>query len=67
MKAVFLDRDGVINELIYYPEQGIIDFPLLLGRMKCELCRLMDEEDARPDAIVSNLNEATDYIFKIGG
>lgn len=26
-KAVFLDRDGVINELVYYPEQGIIDSP----------------------------------------
>jgi D-glycero-D-manno-heptose 1,7-bisphosphate phosphatase len=26
-KAVFLDRDGVINELIYYPEHGIIDSP----------------------------------------
>lgn len=27
MKAVFLDRDGVINELMYYPEQGIVDSP----------------------------------------
>jgi D-glycero-D-manno-heptose 1,7-bisphosphate phosphatase len=27
MKAVFLDRDGVVNKLIYYPEQGIIDSP----------------------------------------
>ena len=25
MKAVFLDRDGVINELIYHQEHGIID------------------------------------------
>ena len=32
---------------------------ILLGRMKCELCRLMDEEDARPDAICSNLLETT--------
>jgi len=24
-RAVFLDRDGVINELVYYQEQGIID------------------------------------------
>jgi len=29
MKAVFLDRDGVINELIYYPEQGTIDSPFI--------------------------------------
>ncbi len=27
MKAIFLDRDGVINELVYYPEQGVIDSP----------------------------------------
>ena len=26
-KAVFLDRDGVINELVYHQEQGIIDSP----------------------------------------
>ena len=162
MKAVFLDRDGVINELVYYPEHGIIDSPftveqvrllsgvgeaikrfqqmgykvilvsnqpgiakgslceetfeeirkrmkeelakeglllqaakemdidlskswmigdgltdvkagkgagtgtILLGRMKCELCRLMDEEDARPDAITSNLKEAAQFILKQG-
>ncbi len=27
MKAVFLDRDGVINELVYHQELGIIDSP----------------------------------------
>ena len=27
-RAVFLDRDGVINALVYYPEAGIIDSPL---------------------------------------
>ncbi|TET25585.1 MAG: HAD family hydrolase [Dehalococcoidia bacterium] len=27
MKAVFLDRDGVINSLVYYPEQGVLDSP----------------------------------------
>jgi D-glycero-D-manno-heptose 1,7-bisphosphate phosphatase len=26
-RAVFLDRDGVINELIYYPEHSIVDSP----------------------------------------
>ena len=26
-RAVFLDRDGVINELIYYPDQGVMDSP----------------------------------------
>ena len=40
---------------------------ILLGKMKCELCHLMDEEDARPDAIVSNLKEAAQFILKQGG
>jgi D-glycero-D-manno-heptose 1,7-bisphosphate phosphatase len=26
-KAIFLDRDGVINELVYYKEVGVIDSP----------------------------------------
>ena len=26
--AVFLDRDGVINEVVYFPEFGILDSPL---------------------------------------
>ena len=26
-KTVFLDRDGIINELVYYPEHGIVDSP----------------------------------------
>ena len=26
-KAIFLDRDGVINDLIYYPEEGVLDSP----------------------------------------
>jgi D-glycero-D-manno-heptose 1,7-bisphosphate phosphatase len=34
MKAVFLDRDGVINELVYYPEQGIIDSPCTASQFR---------------------------------
>lgn len=34
MKAVFLDRDGVINELIYYPEQGVIDSPFTVEQFR---------------------------------
>ncbi|HEV2226199.1 MAG TPA: HAD family hydrolase [Nitrososphaerales archaeon] len=26
-KAIFLDRDGVINEMVYYPEHGFVDSP----------------------------------------
>ena len=35
---------------------------ILLGRMKCELCHLMDEEDARPEAICADLSEAVEKI-----
>lgn len=32
--AVFLDRDGVINELIYHEEAGIIDSPFTVAQLK---------------------------------
>ncbi len=28
-KAIFLDRDGVVNELVYYPEHGVVDSPFM--------------------------------------
>ena len=34
MKAVFLDRDGVINELVYHKEQEIIDSPFTVGQFR---------------------------------
>ena len=40
---------------------------VLLGRMKCQLCRLMDEEDARPDSIASSLSEAVSVILNSEG
>ncbi len=36
-KAIFLDRDGVINEVVYFPEMGIIDSPFVPTQF--ELCR----------------------------
>jgi D-glycero-D-manno-heptose 1,7-bisphosphate phosphatase len=33
-KAVFLDRDGVLNELVYFAEQGRIDTPLTTGQFR---------------------------------
>jgi len=33
-KAIFLDRDGVVNELIYYADHGIIDSPFTVGQFK---------------------------------
>ena len=34
MKAIFLDRDGVVNELVYHEEQGIIDSPFTIAQFK---------------------------------
>ena len=28
-KAVFLDRDGTINKMVYYPEEGLVDCPFI--------------------------------------
>ncbi len=39
---------------------------ILLARMKCELCHLMDEQDARPDGIARDLVEATGTILDQG-
>ncbi|MBI3670311.1 MAG: HAD family hydrolase [Acidobacteria bacterium] len=34
MKAVLLDRDGVINSLVYYQEAGVINAPLKLSQFE---------------------------------
>ena len=33
-KAIFLDRDGVINEIIYHQEHGVIDSPFTVEQFK---------------------------------
>jgi D-glycero-D-manno-heptose 1,7-bisphosphate phosphatase len=33
-KAIFLDRDGVVNEMIYYPEHGIVDSPFTAAQFR---------------------------------
>lgn len=33
-KAVFLDRDGIINELAYYPEADTVDVPLDTSKIR---------------------------------
>jgi D-glycero-D-manno-heptose 1,7-bisphosphate phosphatase len=33
-KAVFIDRDGTINEIVYYPDLGIIDSPFTVEQFK---------------------------------
>jgi len=34
MRAVFLDRDGVINELIYHQDVGIVDSPFTIAQFR---------------------------------
>ncbi|MDD4859935.1 MAG: HAD family hydrolase [Dehalococcoidales bacterium] len=36
---------------------------ILLGKMKCELCHLMEENGSRPDAIAADLREAAEIIL----
>ncbi|HXY74252.1 MAG TPA: hypothetical protein VEH58_02905, partial [Dehalococcoidales bacterium] len=33
-KAVFLDRDGVINELVFHTEAGLIDSPFTVKQFQ---------------------------------
>ena len=37
---------------------------ILIGRMKCELCNLLEDENAKPDFIASNLYKASVIIEK---
>ena len=58
MKAVFLDRDGVINALIYHLDAGVIDAPFKRSQFKLlprvpEAIRLLNDLGLRV-AVVSN-------------
>ena len=58
MKAVFLDRDGVINALVYHQDAGVIDAPFTRSQFKLlarvpEAIRLLNDLGLRV-AIVSN-------------
>jgi histidinol-phosphate phosphatase family protein len=58
MKAVFLDRDGVINALVYHQEAGVIDAPFTRSQFKLlprvpEAIRQLNDLGLRI-AIVSN-------------
>jgi histidinol-phosphate phosphatase family protein len=58
MKAVFLDRDGVINALVYHQDAGVIDAPFTRSQFKLlprvpEAIRLLNELGLKV-AVVSN-------------
>ena len=40
---------------------------ILLGRLKCDSCRVMDDLGAKPDLIASNLSEAVRLVEKLEG
>jgi D-glycero-D-manno-heptose 1,7-bisphosphate phosphatase len=57
-KAVFLDRDGVINELLYHQEAGVIDSPFTVAQFKLllqvgEAIRLLNKNGVKV-LVVSN-------------
>jgi len=43
-KAIFLDRDGVINEVVYHKEMGIVDSPFTIEQFKIlpEVCKAIN-------------------------
>ena len=58
MKAVFLDRDGVINSLVYHEDAGVIDSPFKTSQFKLlprvpEAIRLLNDMGLKV-AVVSN-------------
>ncbi|OGO03264.1 MAG: hypothetical protein A2Y72_01025 [Chloroflexi bacterium RBG_13_53_26] len=58
MKAVFLDRDGVINELVYHQDSGVIDSPFTPGQFRLlpkvgEAIRLLNQSGLKV-IVVSN-------------
>ncbi len=58
MKAVLLDRDGVINALVYHPDAGVIDAPFMRSQFKLlprvpEAIRLLNDLGLSV-AVVSN-------------
>ncbi len=40
---------------------------VLLGRLKCDLCRLMEDLEVKPDLIASNLARAVELIERLEG
>lgn len=58
MKAVFLDRDGVINALVYHQDAGVIDAPFTRSQFKLlprvpEAIRILNDAGLRV-AVISN-------------
>jgi D-glycero-D-manno-heptose 1,7-bisphosphate phosphatase len=61
LKECFMIGDDIIDVLA---GQAVGCKTILLGRLKCDLCRFMDDLGAKPNYIVSNLNQASEIIRK---
>ena len=56
-RAVFLDRDGVINRLIYHRDAGIVDSPFTVAQFRVfprvpQAIRLLDTADSDQAAAI---------------
>lgn len=59
LKTCYMIGDG-LNDVIAGKAAGCRT--ILIGRLKCDMCRVMDEEAARPDLIVPDLLSAIKAI-----
>jgi D-glycero-D-manno-heptose 1,7-bisphosphate phosphatase len=76
MKAVFLDRDGVINALVYHQDAGVIDAPFKRSQFKLlprvpEAIRLLNDlglgvavVSNQPGIAKGHLNRKTLFAFE---
>ncbi len=67
MKAIFLDRDGVINQLVFYHEQGIIDSPYTIAQYKlidgvCDAINLFHQQGFKVVVVSNQPGVAKGYI-----
>src|SRR4030042_2964547 len=66
-KAVFFDRDGVINELVYYTERGIIDSPRSVEQFRlcprtAQALLLLNQKDYRVIVVSNQPGVAKNYF-----
>jgi D-glycero-D-manno-heptose 1,7-bisphosphate phosphatase len=61
LKECFMIGDGITDIMA---GQAVGCRTILIGRLKCDLCRLMDDLGVKPDHIVPNLNHASEIVRK---
>jgi len=61
LKECFMIGDGITDMMA---GQAVGCKTILIGRLKCELCKVMDDLGVKPSYIVQNLNQAAEIIKK---